>query len=87
MKRGHVPYRMCIVCREMFSKSKLLRLTSSGEGKIVLDENQAMAGKGIYICPKNACLETFLKKKKFKLSFHNKLDEHVMGKLEEFMEL
>ena len=40
-KSGHIPVRMCIVCRERFPKEELTRLVEGGKGK--------------YVCSKETC--------------------------------
>ncbi len=48
--RGHVPVRMCVVCRRRRPKHELLRIVVTPEG-FVLDESGKKPGRGAYVCP------------------------------------
>lgn len=81
MKKKHVPRRMCVVCNRKAPKAELLKLIASREGKILIDENNSITGKGIYICRRQECLKSFSEEKKFKRRYHNRLDKDTLEKI------
>ena len=54
--------RTCIACRRKNHKSELLRIVSKN-GLAVLDENQKINARGIYICNDKLCIAKLLKAK------------------------
>ena len=61
---GHVPMRMCAVCRERHPKHELQRFarsSSDGDG-LGPDPSQTMPGRGVYVCQRAECMETFRRK-------------------------
>ena len=57
MKRGHVPMRMCVGCRQVKPKRGLLRLASGANGSLSLDHTQRSSGRGVYLCYALRCAE------------------------------
>ena len=86
MKREHIPFRLCVVCGEMKPKKELVRLVRISEGNIELDANNALSGKGLYICNKIECLNNFISGKKFKRRYHPHLVPEVIGELKKLAE-
>ncbi len=67
MNRGHVPTRMCVICRCRASRHELTRyvLQADAEEKkdravLFKDERQICPGRGFYVCADEACVEKFL---------------------------
>ncbi len=67
--KKHIPLRMCMVCREMKPKTKLIRFINA-DGKVVVDETMKQQVRGAYMCNspecaknlrKRRCLERFFK--------------------------
>ena len=57
-----IKIRTCIACRSKKEKSELLRIVS--ENKVaVLDSNQKINSRGIYLCNEKACISKLLKAK------------------------
>ena len=48
-KKGHIPERICIVCRKKLPKKELLRFCVK-DNQIVLDKTQKEGGRGAYFC-------------------------------------
>lgn len=48
-KKGHVPERTCILCRKKMFKGELIRFVFRG-GKILVDPEQKLGGRGAYLC-------------------------------------
>ena len=61
-KRGHVPVRMCMGCRQRKKKESLIRFVKSPDGAFSLDETRERDGRGYYLCPDGSCLRMAQKK-------------------------
>lgn len=62
------PLRTCLGCGRKKVKQNLIRLVHNGQGEIIIDSTQKMAGRGTYWCGSKECAER-LKKKKKKLAW------------------
>ena len=62
-KAGHIPQRMCVVCRKKTDKKKLMRFVLL-DSQIVFDLNRDMKKRGYYVCDDNSCLQKLEKKVK-----------------------
>jgi len=58
LKAGHIPIRMCVVCRKKKPKDELLRFRADG----VAPGGSPAEGRGMYLCREAACMETALKR-------------------------
>ena len=54
------PNRMCIGCRRVRPKGELLRLARDGSGRVVVDGQGTLPGRGAYSCASLSCLEKAL---------------------------
>ena len=54
------PQRTCVVCREPRDKRDLVRLVRTSEGRVQLDEQGRMPGRGAYLCHEGTCWEQAL---------------------------
>jgi uncharacterized protein len=52
----HIPFRMCVVCRQRSDKRALTRLVHTGDS-IYVDHSGKMSGRGAYICGNQNCWE------------------------------
>lgn len=68
MKRGKVPMRMCIGCKQMKPKKELLRVVIPKEGDMAADPTGKQNGRGAYICPDKQCLQMAQKSRSVRLS-------------------
>ena len=66
MKRGHLPLRTCIGCRQVRPKPALLRLVQTDGGRCTLDANHRSSGRGSYLCLSVDCYQKALKRGSFK---------------------
>ena len=57
MKVKKIPQRTCIGCGEIHNKKELVRIVRSPEGEVSLDRSGKKPGRGVYVCPKAACIE------------------------------
>lgn len=53
-REGGIRRRMCLGCRQVRAKRELSRL-ALGPAGVVLDERQALPGRGAYVCRAEAC--------------------------------
>ena len=57
----HIPIRMCIGCGNRRKKGELIRFVREGSRSVSLDARRH-TGRGFYLCPDPACLNTARKK-------------------------
>ena len=58
--KNHVPFRMCIVCREKYIQDNLLRI-SLNNGNISISPNLSYYGRGCYVCNIGKCIKKLKK--------------------------
>ena len=75
------PERKCIGCKNSFEKSKLIRISKTPDGKIIIDEKGKTDGRGAYICKSIGCLNKAFKKNQLAYSFKIKIDEETTQRL------
>lgn len=78
-----IPQRMCVVCREMYPKSELLRIVRTPEGALEFDSAGKANGRGAYVCKKAECMEKCLKKRLLNKVFKTNIPDEVYRRLEE----
>ena len=74
--------RTDIASRKQYPKSQLLRLVVK-EGRLLLDPNGELPGRGYYLKKDAASLELALKKKAFQRILHRPLDDEELQRLKE----
>jgi len=79
---GHIPMRACILCRESFKKSELLRIVKSND-EIKIDKTQKQNGRGAYICSNCISSDELLKKRVLDRAFKQKVPDEVYELLKE----
>ena len=73
--------RMCVVCRNLLPKEKLLRIAKTRIGFSIDYENKILS-RGAYICKDKNCLSAARKKSAFERSFSAKVDAAIYDALE-----
>ena len=58
--KNHVPFRMCIVCREKYIQDNLLRI-SFNNGDISIAPDFSYYGRGCYVCNIGKCIKKLKK--------------------------
>ena len=71
MSRGHIPLRSCVVCGEKTDKRDLIRIVRTKTGQVEVDATSRVPGRGAYLCHRQACWDSALKK--------NRLDHKLRG--------
>ena len=56
VKQKKIPQRMCVACRQMFDKGKLLRIVKTPEGTVKVDPTGKANGRGAYVCSDVNCV-------------------------------
>jgi len=63
----HIPFRMCVICRQRAPKYALTRFTvtafHSGNAEIEPDRKQQALGRGVYLCDAPPCREAFSRRR------------------------
>ena len=73
---------MCVVCREMFDKTELIRVVKDQNGEYCLDESGKKNGRGAYLC--KACSTKCVDKKLLNKILKTKLDENLYSEIDEY---
>ncbi|MBJ2121254.1 YlxR family protein [Arthrobacter sp. MSA 4-2] len=74
---GFHPIRTCIGCRQRGDQSELMRVVAQAgdEGKVaVLDAHRRLSGRGAWLHPDPACMETALRRKAFHRAFRGAVE-------------
>ncbi|MDD2628038.1 MAG: YlxR family protein [Clostridia bacterium] len=71
--------RMCIACRKKENKNNLLRFVTY-DGEVILDKEQKVNARAIYLCKDNKCIFRLLKAKDIKKVTKGKIDEKKLIK-------
>lgn len=83
MQEKKIPQRMCIACRQMHNKNRLLRIVKQQNGVIFLDEVGKAEGRGAYICKDEACIAKCKKTKLLHKSWKMEVPSKIYEQLEE----
>ncbi len=84
-KSNFVPLRMCAVTREMKPKNELIRLVRTSDGKIKIDDNKHISGRGVYISRSLDVLALAKKKKALNRAFKCEISDDIYNELEEII--
>ena len=58
----HIPLRSCVICGEKIAKGSLMRLVRTPAGAVEVDPTGSKAGRGAYLCQREACRQQALKR-------------------------
>ena len=78
--RPKVNTRECTVCKQKKDKHSLIRFTTK-DGKIVVDKENNMQGRGVYVCACDDCIETMIKKKALNRAFRKNLTDEEINEI------
>ena len=82
-----VPLRRCAGCNEQKPKKEFVRVVRTPEGEIRLDTTGKMNGRGVYLCPKAACLKKARKAKRLERSLEVEIPDEIWDSLEAMIEV
>ena len=77
-----IPLRRCAGCGEQKSKKELVRIVRTPEGEILMDDTGKKNGRGVYLCPKKACLQKARKARRLERSLDTAIPDAVWEALE-----
>ena len=77
-----IPMRMCVVCKNEFSKRDLLRIVKT-ENDIILDKTGKLGGRGAYICANEDCKIKLIKQKLLNKVYKQNIDNDIYENLKE----
>lgn len=80
------PIRCCVACKSRKDKKEFFRIVADNEKKAIIDKNQNINSRGIYICKDKKCIES-LKKAINKNKVKIKIDINDCSLLEVLEEL
>ena len=86
MKNRKIPMRTCVVTKENFPKSELLRIVRTPEGDIEVDETGKLNGRGAYIKKDLSVLESAQKSKILEKKLECKIEDSVYEKIKNIIE-
>ena len=75
-----IEMRRCVVCRQVFHKSELLRVVKSA-GNFSLDFGGKAGGRGAYVCKSPECAAKLFKRRNFDKIFKVKLPGEIYEKI------
>lgn len=82
---NHIPQRMCVGCRNMIDKNKLIRIVVNN-GELFLDKEQKKLTRGFYVCKNTDCIKIAEKKKVFQRAIKKNVSEDFLKELKSYAE-
>ncbi|WP_081747697.1 YlxR family protein [Arthrobacter sp. Br18] len=71
------PVRTCVGCRKRADQSHLVRVVTQdidGKLSVVFDEHRRLSGRGAWLHPEPACMESAIKRKAFNRAFRGAVE-------------
>lgn len=82
----HIPYRMCIACREMYPQNELIRIVrDNADGEVKFDMGKKLFGRGAYICKNKDCIQKAEKKRGIERHFKCNIPNELYKTAEELI--
>lgn len=75
-----IPMRRCVGCMESKPKNQLIRIAGYEEA-VSIDRTGKAKGRGVYLCPNEACFLIAHKKKAIGRGLQMKVDDETITKL------
>jgi predicted RNA-binding protein YlxR (DUF448 family) len=80
-RRRHVPMRTCVACGLKTEKRELLRVVSSPDGSVTVDDSGRRNGRGAYLCVACRRSPDTLSRGRLEYSLRTRIDEDAWGTL------
>lgn len=80
------PIRCCIACKSRKNKHDFIRIVADNQRKAIIEKNQNINGRGIYICKDKKCINA-LQKALLKNKTNLKINVEIDSILEVLKEL
>ena len=77
------PERLCVGCRQLHPKDRLLRIVRSPNGTATYDPTGKSPGRGAYLCPSAECLRLARRQGGLSWSFKGRVAPAVYDALED----
>ena len=77
------PERLCVGCRQLHPKNRLLRIVRSPNGTAAYDPAGKSPGRGAYLCPSAECLRLARRQGGLSWSFKGRVAPAVYDALED----
>ena len=78
--KKHIPLRMCAGCRKMSEKFGLIRVVLN-DNMLIIDDEQKILSRGIYLCKNEECIKNAKKRKVFSNLLKNKIPDEFYEEL------
>ena len=85
MKQSVQPERLCVGCRQLHPKDRLLRIVRSPNGTAAYDPTGKSPGRGAYLCPSAECLRLARRQGGLSWSFKGRVAPAVYDALEDLV--
>lgn len=85
-KQKRQPERTCAVCRTKASKNQFIKIVRTAD-EIVIDKNQTINGRGMYVCKKDECIAKAIKSKAINRCFKKEVPQTLYEELKTFEKL
>lgn len=79
------PERLCVGCRQLHPKDRLLRIVRSPNGTAAYDPTGKSPGRGAYLCPSAECLRLARRQGGLSWSFKGRVAPAVYDALEDLV--
>ncbi len=76
-----IPQRVCVGCQSSAPKRELLRIVRTPEGAIEVDPTGKKSGRGVYLCPREECVERAVKAKRLEKALQGSVGPQVLEAL------
>lgn len=78
-----IPLRTCLGCNICKPKNDMLRIVMGQDGKLSVDKEGRMNGRGSYLCRNMACLRNAVKRKGFNRAYKKAIPLEELEHFEE----
>ncbi len=74
--------RKCVGCGKLFDRENMIKITRENlHGEVVLNPNNKIFGRSVYLCYNNSCIEAAFKKNRISKVLKTSVPEDLKGKL------
>ncbi|HUZ87618.1 MAG TPA: YlxR family protein [Candidatus Baltobacterales bacterium] len=78
---AHEPVRTCVGCRVEGNKQALIRVVRRAQGGAALDPSGQASGRGAYLHPDPACIESARKKRSLERALRTSIQSELWSEL------
>lgn len=73
-------------CQQERPRNELLRIVRNSGGEVLVDRTGKIPGRGAYVCPKRACFEQAIKKKRLAKTLRAAVPDEVISQVEQWLD-